>query len=451
MDEQDESTSTAKQPLLSALQLSNRRVWLLAIGRLLCQTGSGLLTFYIPLVFVNQMGLSATAVGFSVGIGSLAEVAGHFVGGALADAPRFGRKWTLIVSIVLGAIVSFLLTVTGSLSLLLFTCLLLGFGVGIYWTAADAAMMDVTEPEDRSQAFAIATVADNIGTGIGVLGGGLLLLRVSQSPQLVFVGCGLIFLVFLGAQLFMPETRQAESSSEKTAVQGIAIALKDKALVILFLANALLTTYIALVSSTIPLYFTNFISLDRSVGASTVNASVDDVANLFTWCYIGVGTVVQLPVAHFFNKFQHVRVLMLSMVVWAVGFSLLWTTGTVTTDQLGWGIAALCTMSIATTLHKPFVAAIVSELAPPDLRGAYIGVNSQSWAIGYFVGPALGGWAMDQPQMIADNAWLIAAASTLAGLLILYALERLRPAASQSQATDTDLSQVTDTPETLIP
>lgn len=438
MDAQDESISEAKRPLLSILQLSNRLVWLLAIGRMLCQTGSGLLNFYIPLVFVNQVGLSATAVGFSIGIGSLAEVAGHFVGGALADDPRFGRKLTLIVSIVLGAIVSFLLVVTGSLPLLLFACLLLGFGVGIYWTAADAAMMDVTAPEDRSQAFAIATMADNVGTGIGVLGGGLLLLHVSQAPQQVFVGCGLIFLVFLLAQLVMPETRQANEGAEKTAVQGMMIALQDKALLILFLANALLTTYMALVSSTIPLYFTNFIPLDRAAGTS-----VDSVANLFTWCYIGVGTVVQLPIAHFFSGFQHVRVLMVSMVLWATGFLLLWTTGTVATAQLGWGIAALCTMSIAATLHKPFVAAIVSELAPPSLRGAYIGVNSQSWAIGFFIGPALGGWAMDQPQMIADNAWLVAAASTPAGLLILYALERLRP--------ETDLAQVADNPKTSLP
>ncbi|MBW4472853.1 MAG: MFS transporter [Stenomitos rutilans HA7619-LM2] len=434
MDE-DESTSAATQPLLSALQLSNHRVWLLAIGRLLCQTGSGLLNFYIPLVFVNQVGLSATAVGFSIGIGSLAEVAGHVVGGALADTPRFGRKLTLLVSIVLGAIVSFLLVVTNSLPLLFFACLLLGFGVGIYWTAADAAMMDVTAPEDRSQAFAIATVADNIGTGIGVLGGGLLLLRVSQTPQLVFVGCGLIFLVFLGAQLFMPETRQADVGSEKTAVQGMMVALKDKALLILFLANALLTTYIAIVSSTVPLYFTNFIPLDR-----TPNASVDNVANLFTWCYIGVGTVVQLPIAHFFSGFQHVRVLMLSMVMWAVGFLLLWTTGTVATAQLGWGIAALCTMSIAATLHKPYVAAIVSELAPPALRGAYVGVNSQSWAIGFFIGPALGGWAMDQPQIIADSTWLIAAATTFAGLLILYVLERIGTESSLDQVTDPESS-----------
>ena len=430
MNTQEDASSQRSGSLLASFQLSNRPVWLLAMGRLLCQTGSGLLNFYIPLVFVNQVGLSATAVGFSIGLSSIVEVVGHFIGGALADAPRFGRKPTLMVSIALGVVVSLILTVTTSLPLLLVACCFLGLGVGMYWTAADAAVMDVTTPDERSQAFAIATMADNLGIGIGVLGGGALLLQVSRlqvshAPQLLFLGCGLIFLLFLLAQSLMPETRSG-APSESNAAQGILIALQDQALIILFLANALLTTYIALVSTTIPLYFTNFVP----IGGTTT--SIDSMANLFTWCYIGLGTVLQIPIAHFFSAVPKVRVLMLSAVLWAAGFLLIWVTGTVSTAQFGWGIAALCTLSIATTLHKPFTAAIVSDLAPASLRGAYVGVNSQSWAIGFFIGPVLGGWAMDQPQAIADRAWLLAAASTLVGLLILFVLDRLHPEKSKT-------------------
>jgi MFS family permease len=433
-----EKPSVTKHSLLSFVQLSNRNVWLLAIGRLLCQVGSGLLNFYIPLVFVNQVGLSATAVGFSIGLSSIAEVVGHFIGGALADAPRFGRKPTLILSIVLGATVSFILAVTHSLLVLLLACVLLGLGVGAYWTAADAAVMDVTTPEERNQAFAIATMADNVGTGMGVLGGGILLMQVNQKPQWLFVGCGLIFLLFLLVQSILPETRKADVVIENTAAQGILVALKDKALIILFLANTLFTTYIALVTSTIPLYFTNVVPF----GAA--ETSVDSVANLFTWCYIGVGTVLQLPIAHFFSGIRRVRVLMLSMVLWAVGFLLIWVTGTVSTAQMGWGIAALCVMSVAATMHRPFTAAIVAELAPESLRGAYVGVNSQSWAVGYFIGPVLGGWAMDQPQSIADNAWLIAASSTILGLLILHGLDRIRSQTTPNPAADTPDSQLSE-------
>jgi hypothetical protein len=47
------------------------QVWMLAIGRLLSQIGSGLTLFYAPIFFVNQLGLSATVVGLAIGSQSI--------------------------------------------------------------------------------------------------------------------------------------------------------------------------------------------------------------------------------------------------------------------------------------------------------------------------------------------------------------------------------------------
>ncbi|MGB3614144.1 MAG: hypothetical protein WBA10_10145, partial [Elainellaceae cyanobacterium] len=49
----------------------DRRIWLLAFGRLLSQFGNGFVLFYAPIFFVNQIGLSATAVGIGLGSGSV--------------------------------------------------------------------------------------------------------------------------------------------------------------------------------------------------------------------------------------------------------------------------------------------------------------------------------------------------------------------------------------------
>jgi MFS family permease len=77
-------------------------------------------------------------------------------------------------------------------------------------------------------------------------------------------------------------------------------------------------------------------------------------------------------------------------------------------------------------LHKPFAAALLSELAPPSLRATYVAVGSQSWAIGFFIGPTLGGWAMDQSITVADNAWFVSALSTLVGLVVLGIFEGMK-------------------------
>lgn len=413
---------TPSASFLTTLQLDNRQVWIQAAGRSLCQVASGLIYFYIPLVFVNQVGLSATSVGLSVGISSLAGVAGHLLGGALADSPRFGRKTTLSLSAGLGVLVSLVLAFTQTLPMLIAASLLLGLSVGFYWTAADAAVMDVTLPEERHQAFAIMSVAENVGVGIGVLGGGVLLTIANQQHELLFLGCGLIFLLFLIlVQTTIAETRQSNSETH-SPFQGFSVALKDKLLLTFILANVLFTTYVALVTTTVPLYFTNFIP---AIG-NTPTASLTSAASLFTWCYIGVGAVAQLPIAQAFTSIPRTRVLMIAMLFSGVGFCLLWITGTFATYQFWTGVAALCVMAIASVTYKPFAAAIVSELAPEASRGAYVAVSSQCWAIGYFIGPLLGGWAMDQPATIAHNFWLVAAASTSIGLLVLRLFETRR-------------------------
>ena len=402
--------------LSSLFPSANPQVWLQAMGRSLCQVGSGLLFFYIPIVFVNQVGFSAAAVGFSLGLSSLAGVIGHFIGGVMVDSPRFGRKGTLSCSAALGMLAAFILAATGDLPILVAGSVCLGLSVGFYWTAADAAVMDVTRSNERHQAFALLSVAENLGVGVGVLGGGLLLTLVHQNYKTLFLASGLVFFAFLLLiQTRLTETGHHHVTHDHT-VKGLWLALKDRSLIVFVLANVLFTTYIALVTSTIPLYFTNFVP---AMGANP-GASLASTANLFTWCYIGVGALLQLPIARLLGAFTKVKVLMLAMLVWAVGFALVWVTGTITHFQFIWGIAALCMLSIATIVYKPFAAAIVSELAPPSLRGAYVAVSSQCWAIGYFIGPMIGGWAMDQTAEIANKPWLIAALSTVVGLMILH-------------------------------
>jgi MFS family permease len=121
-----------------------------------------------------------------------------------------------------------------------------------------------------------------------------------------------------------------------------------------------------------------------------------------------------------------VRILAISMVLWGTGFMLVWVSGTVALMQLVWAIASLSVLSIAATIYKPFAPAIVAELAPESLRGAYLAISYQCWSIGYFIGPVLGGWAMDQTHAIAHGLWVVAAVSTLFSLFILNFLAQSR-------------------------
>ncbi|MBE9190437.1 MFS transporter [Gloeocapsopsis crepidinum LEGE 06123] len=399
-------------------QLSSRQVWFQAIGRLLYQTGYGLIQFYIPLIFVKQIGLSATAVGIGIGSGSLAGVIGHFLGGYLADS-QYGRKKTLLISAILSIFAALVLVLTHNLPLLVVANLIMGLSAGCYWTAADAAVIDVTTSEQRHHAFAILVLADSIGNGLGVFSGGLLLTLVHRIEAL-FVLSGVLFLVFLVLiQVAIIETRH-DASNDTNTLQGFAIALKDRALRLFVVINVLFTTYVALVSSTLPLYFT---LLPQNTTQNTAS-SLTSVANLFTWCYVGLGAVLQLPLVQILGSLVKIKVLMISMLLWGTGFFLVWATGIDSSIRFALIVAAFSVLSIASIIYKPFAPAIVAELAPPSLRGVYLAISYQCWSIGYFFGPIVGGWAIDQPQNISHHSWLVVTLSTLCGNLALYVLAR---------------------------
>jgi MFS family permease len=409
-------------PFSALFQLANRQVSIQALGRLLIQVSYGLISFYIPILFVNEMGFSATAVGFALSLCAVTEVGGHFVGGTLTDSPRFGRRAVLSLAALLGAIVSLILVVAHSLWLLILASFVLGVSLGFYWTASGAAVMDATEPEDRSSAFAVMGVAEYIGIGLGILGGSALLGVVGADPELIFVGCGVMFLAFWGlVQLAMTKEYPRRPDSAKGG-GGIVCALKDRVLLVFMAANIFFTTYVALVTSTIPLYFTNFLA-----GSDPIpGVSVGSTASLFTGCYIGVGAMLQIPTTSLLTPLRRIWVLSGAIVLWGIGFALLWVAGTFAEAQFMWAIVALCLLSLASVAYKPFFVATVSDLAPPSLRGAYVAVSSQCWTVGYFIGPLLGGWAMDQSALVAQRFWLGVGLSATVCIALLWVFETMR-------------------------
>jgi MFS family permease len=88
-------------------------------------------------------------------------------------------------------------------------------------------------------------------------------------------------------------------------------------------------------------------------------------------------------------------------------------------------VAALGVLAIAMISYTPSASALVADLAPESLRGIYLSINSQCWAIGYLIGPPIGGWALDRSAEVARGFWLVAAISIGVGILILHYLGKV--------------------------
>ncbi len=394
----------------------DHRIWILSAARLLSQIGTGFTLFYAPIFFVNQVGLSATLVGVGIGSGSITGVIGRILGGSFSDSPRVGRRRTLLLATVVCAIGSVILALTTDFSTFLVGNLLLGLGIGLYWPATEAVVADLSTPEQRNEAFALTRLSDSVGLGVGVILGGAIV-AATGAYRLLFLIDAVSFVAFFGIIYWTIAETRNPCQVNHAVLKSWRLALSDRALLIYAAVNVLLTTYLAIVNSALPLYFTNFVPQGDAPGFS---ASV--ISALFSW-YVVLTAITQLPIVRALSRFNYPQMLVVSSLLWGIGFGLIWVTGTVTTGSLGWALLGLGVMAIATVAYTPAASSLVVDLAPESLRGVYLSVSSLCWAAGYFIGPILGGWAMDGDRQLANNFWVAAAASILVCLAILKWLD----------------------------
>ncbi|MEA5418701.1 MFS transporter [Spirulina sp. CCNP1310] len=390
----------------------NRSVWVLAAGRLLSQIGTGFTLFYAAIFFVNEVGLTATAVGFALGSQSLSGIVGRFLGGMGADSPRWGRRGILLLSALISALADVAFALAHNLPTLVLGNLLMGLGVGLYWPAAEAAVADLANPVQRNEAFALTRLADLLGLGIGTVVAGQWIAWGGNYRNL-FVGDGISFLLFMVLIYWtIPETRSPQTPSTNFA-QGWLHAFGDRTFMIYCAVNILFTTYISQIQSALPLYFTNFL---RSGGFNPA-----ELSGLMTF-HLALAVLLQLPIARWLKGFSRWHVLMFSLLLWGGGFVAVWRTGVVATGAMIPALIALSLFALGTVTYTPAASALVVDLAPESLRGIYFSLNSQCWAVGYLIGPAVGGWAMDQEPGIVDQYWWLLALGSLGGFGVLWLL-----------------------------
>lgn len=404
------------QEILAHFPQLNSKIWILIFGRFLSGIGTGFTLFYAPIFFASdELGLTKTQVGFALGMISVSGVIGRFLSGSMSDSPRWGRRRTLLLSTLVSSLASLILANTHGFYTLLTGNLIMGLGIGLYWPATEAVVADLSTGEQRHEAYAITRLGDNCGLGLGIILGGILV-AVMGSYRLLFVVDAISFLVFSGViYQAIPETYQLHShQGQKLEKNGWLVALGDRTLWIYCVVNIMFTTYISQVQTAMPIYFNQFVGS----GLPTILISA-----LFTW-HLVLSIVLQLPIARLLRRFSHTKALIFSSLLWGIGFILTGVTGVINFGQIVMALLAAGILAIATVAYLPSASALVADLAPPSGRGVYLAINSQCWAVGYFIGPVLAGWALDQPRPWADLLWPGWAVTVLGAIAILQSLER---------------------------
>lgn len=412
---------TSQSQLSSWLPSIHPQIWIFVIGRFLSEVGTGFTLFYAPIFFVNQVGLSATSVGVALGSASISGIVGRIVGGSLADSGEWGRRRTLLLATAISAIGSLVLAATSNFTILVIGSLISGLGIGFYWPAAEAVVADASQIDNRRETFAIARLADNLGLAIGIVLAGFLI-AIIGSYRWLFVIDAISFMVFFGVVYVGINQTEQQQMGESEKTQYFAswmTVLSDRRFLIYIAVNIFFTIYISQIHSTLPLYFKNFVIKSTTEGFAQTTISV-----LFAW-HLVLAIICQLPVTSALKRCSHTLALTVSAILWAIGFGLIWVSGTAPSHNLVWVALALGVFAVAIVSYTPSAASLVTELAPENQRGVYFSINSVCWGVGYFIGHPLGGWALDQPRIITDSFWLGFSLSVAIVVVILQYLNRI--------------------------
>jgi MFS family permease len=387
-----------------------RAVWVLQFGGLLNAFGNGIVLPFLIIYLHNVRGISLGSAGLIAAANSAAALCSGFVAGSLAD--RVGPKRVLIGALLLMAVAVSLFPLIRSAGHAFLLTMLLGLGSGAFWPSQSILLTGLTPADRRHSAFSVQRVTMNLGVALGGLTGGLI--ASSGRPEtftILFLLDAATFVGYALVVLRLPAPRR----SKEPDTGSYRRVLTDRPFVSYILLNALfIAASMAVIIELLPPFAKN-------------DAGVDEQQIGFIWAVNSLVIVFfQLPVAKLVEGRRRMRGLAAMGLIWAgvllvVGAAGYWTSG-ITAAVIMAGAAGV--FGLGECLHGSIHLALAADLARPGVVGRYLALSSQSWQIGWILGPAAGGFLL---QHAPYALWPIAAGANLVGSAWALGLERRLP------------------------
>jgi multidrug resistance protein len=262
-------------------------------------------------------------------------------------------------------------------------------------TVAQAYIADITPPAERSKKMGLIGMAFGLGFILGPFIGGVSLRHIGDTgPGWVAAAlCAANFLLawFILTESHRPDSAQAAPRPHLDQWMHTLSQPKVGMLVIVFFLS---TFCFSCFESTLPLLVGANFHLDFKRDAT----SASTIAYLFVYCGL-IGALVQGgAIARLVKRMGEPRLIALSLVLTAASFVLIpFLTGA---SQLSWKVLfhhdglpwvwlllVLALLSIGTSLTRPPLFGLLSNLTPAQEQGATIGVAQGAGSLARILGP----------------------------------------------------------------
>lgn len=401
--------------------------------------GFGIVVPMVP-VFSRHLGAEGVMIGVAIAAFSAMQFLFSPIWGRLSD--KHGRRPILLMSTA-GAAISYVLFAwscglhnsSHALYIMIFSRMLAG-ACGGNITVAHAYIADLTPPEQRSKKMGLLGMAFGLGFVFGPFIGGMSLQHLGDSgPGWVAAGMCAANLVF--AWFVLRESRQpgAAPATQRPHLKQWTHTLAQPKVGLLVVLFFFTTFAFSCFESTLPLVVADNFKLDYTHDATVASK----VAYLFVYCGL-IGAFVQGGViGALVKRLGEAKLILWSLLLTAVSFVFLpfikggpdfkWL-ALLHTEGMPWLLllVALAVLSVGTSLTRPPIFGLLSNLTPADEQGATLGVAQAAGSLARIAGPL---FATTLLQVASWLPYLICAVLLLVlSALILGRLCRRSPGAA---------------------
>ncbi len=341
---------------------------------------------YLGLMLYQKFALSATDTGLILALSSGFSTLFGIYGGNLAD--RYGRGRVMLTGSALGVLGMSLFACAASPGWFALGATCNGMMRSLLENQSRAMISDhCPDGQDRELALQLRYYLINLGGAVGPLCGLWLGLSAQQHTFWLAAVGYLLYGLLLAVALWRVTDRRTQILSSLGFADTLRVLARDRAFLLLTLGNVLTMFVYAHFQSTLDLYL--------------MRLSIPDIAALITQLLlINSLTIVflQLPLVQWLARFsagERIRIGTLLFALAQLGF---WFTPI--SWPMGWLLSAFV-LSVGEVILFPALNLRVDELAPPHLRGSYVGAASL-YLLGSASAPILGGLIIDQ----LDGRWL---------------------------------------------
>jgi predicted MFS family arabinose efflux permease len=387
-----------------------RSVWILNGGGLANAFGNGIAYPFVAIYLHNVRGFGLGTTGLVLAtIGFTGLLAGPLIG-IVVD--RVGGRVTLACALVLMAIGFGAYPLIRDPWHAVLASAVAGVGNAAFWPSQSALLAGLTPQARRHGAFALQRVSRNLGIGLGGVIGGLI--ATTSNPTsftVLFVVDALTFLLFVAVLPLVPEPELPRRDPGLGRPGGYREVLRDRTLLGVAGVNVVFVAAGYAVFELLPVFAKN-------------EAGVSEKAiGLIFFVNTIVVVLAQLPVAKLLEGRRRMRALAAMTALWAAAWLTVLAGGLWLEAVAAAAVFALSALvfGLGECFQGPVQGALVADLAPPRLRGRYMAVSTNSWDLGFLLGPALGGVILATAPLAL---WPLAALACLAAGAIALSLER---------------------------